>query len=135
MYINSEYLIHIAFPWQKWLCECTSLLCCMYSACFVENISSVFYTLTEMYCHPSVWLSEPSWILLWGYLQELILSLLLVHLILVVCTRFFHSVHQSSITCLWLNYCFLKSVQTKYRYEASGKHNSVVDIFLTLEQL
>lgn len=48
---------------------------------------------------------------------------------------FFPPVHHSSVTCLWLNYCFLKSVQTKYRYAASSKHNRVIDIFLTLEEL
>ena len=32
---HSEYVILIAFPWQQWLHECSSVLHYMYISCFV----------------------------------------------------------------------------------------------------
>jgi len=43
---DSEYVIFIAFPWQQWLHECTSVLHYTYIACLDIFLSVLFITLS-----------------------------------------------------------------------------------------
>jgi hypothetical protein len=42
---HSEYVIRIAFPWQQWLDECTSVLGHTYTACLLltRNVITLYY--------------------------------------------------------------------------------------------
>jgi hypothetical protein len=126
----------IAFPWQSGYVNGPHCYVVYTLPVMLKIFLQLFDILTEIYCVPSVWLSYTQLDTFWGCLQELILKSVTCSFNLnsmYVC--FFPPVHHSSVTYLCLNYCFLKSVQTKHRYAASSKHRRVIDIFLTLEQL
>ena len=57
---TQKYVILIAFPQQRWFCECTSVLCYMYVACLVIPCSTFsdmhFYTLYAV-LHPCAWIT------------------------------------------------------------------------------
>ena len=46
---RSECVIHIAFPWQQWLCECSSILHYTLLSCFVWK--------GKLWCIPCTWVS------------------------------------------------------------------------------